>query len=171
MSGSHNAPEPGRDGRYSLEDTMHDLPVTPPAPQQPQPADSGDYTYTPPSSAEWVRASSGVQDCTVWTERIEARAREHDARLRALENVLDALTVGDDTRSLPLAAAAAAYLEAVSQTCDGKQELRYAEAALNVAHVIHHAEFQATVAAQNERQTAALEALALALRARGDDGR
>ena len=26
MSGSHHAPEPGRDGRYSLEDTIYDLP-------------------------------------------------------------------------------------------------------------------------------------------------
>jgi len=176
MSGSHYAPQPGPDGRYSLEDTMHDLPVTSPTPQQPQqpqPADSGDYTYTLPASAEWARASSSAAppDCTVWTARIEAQTSEHDARLRALELAMSTLMVSADTRSLPLTAAATAYLDAVSQACDGQPTLRYAEAALQVAQVIHHAEFQATVAAQNERQTVALEAIALALRARGDDGK
>lgn len=174
MSGSHYAPQPGPDGRYSPEDTMHDLPVTPPASLAlQQPADSGDYTYTLPASAEWVREASGdaPPDCTVWTARIEAQASEHAERLRALEVAMSALMVSADTRSLPLTAMATAYLDAVSQACDGQPTLRYAEAALHVAHVIHNAEFETTVAAQNERQTAALEAIALALRARGDDGK
>ena len=72
MSGSHYAAEPRADGRYTLKDTLYELPAA------------------QPGRRAHLAAPEPEPDCTVWTKRVEMRldALEADAGLR-LDNLVD----------------------------------------------------------------------------------
>jgi hypothetical protein len=78
VSGSHGQPEPPRDGRFSLEDTIYELP----------PVDRSPIG----APAQVIRLAS-APDCTVWTDRTDARLKALETAVREMGEAIGRLVL------------------------------------------------------------------------------
>ena len=107
MSGSHYQPEPPSDGRYSLEDTIYEMPPVIKGyahrehvlsgafyPGKPPAIDGDDYTFAHEAAIPAEPAASGLmtlefrhtpdRTCDVWPETVERRLAALEAAVGAL---------------------------------------------------------------------------------------
>ena len=91
MSGSHGRPEPPRDGRYGLEDTIYEMEPVTPAPAAPMPVLRmvGGKLYVDKVKIEAAADGHAPEaktepDCTVWPAKVDARLAALEAQVEAL---------------------------------------------------------------------------------------